>query len=131
MRKITLFFSIVLLFSYSGIAQTKKFATSAPSASAGISTTGSTDSNLLTKTRLEASPLNDKFIELRFPDYDPTTPAVVDPIPANTTVYVKIATQDSYLGTLIGGALGDLLQNLLGGLAGHQTFNVQARNNAT
>jgi hypothetical protein len=130
MKKVTLFFSVVLLYSYTGIAQTKKFATSAPSVSAGITTTGSTDSNLSTKTRLEASSLNDKFIELRFPDYDPTTPTVVDPIPANTTSYVKIATQDSYLGTLIGGALGDLLQGVLGGLAGHQTFNVQARNNS-
>lgn len=59
------------------------------------------------------------FLELEFP----TT------LPANTTSYVKIDTDDNLLPALLGGSLGGLLSNVLGGvLIGNQEFNVQAKN---
>lgn len=60
------------------------------------------------------------YIELQFPG----------DIPANTTTYVKIATQDNLLTSLLGGSLGTLLANVLGAvLIGNQEFTVAANYN--
>lgn len=130
MKKIMLLILIIAIFWLDGNAQTKNYATSSPSASAGVNTTNSTDSDLATKTRLNPASLSPKFIELAFPDYDTNDPDV-DPLPANTTIYFKIAMEDGDLGTLIGGLLGDLLSDALGGLVGNQSFQVVAKNNST
>lgn len=60
------------------------------------------------------------YIELQFPG----------DVPANTTSYVKIATQDNLLTSLLGGSLGTLLANVLGAvLIGNQEFTVAANYN--
>ncbi|RWX00773.1 immunoglobulin domain-containing protein [Flavobacterium cerinum] len=60
------------------------------------------------------------YIELQFPG----------DVPANTTSYVKIATQDNLLTSLLGGSLGTLLANVLGAvLIGNQEFTVGANYN--
>lgn len=60
------------------------------------------------------------YIELQFPA----------DVPANTTTYVKIATQDNLLTSLLGGSLGTLLANVLGAvLIGNQEFTVAANYN--
>src|SRR6478672_2542126 len=87
------------------------------------------DSNLATKAQVRASTgiaigigAYSGFVELEFPST----------LPANTTSYVKIDTDDNLLPSLLGGSLGGLLSNVLGTvLIGNQEFTVQARNGAT
>ncbi|WP_294818892.1 T9SS sorting signal type C domain-containing protein [uncultured Flavobacterium sp.] len=122
MTKITTIFLVFLCFSYTMQGQTKKYATTTPGVYAlnpGVDvSTNASDGNLATKARITSDPvLNGRYLELRFP----TT------IPANTTSYVKIAMQDNQFAALIGGALGDLLKGLLGGLIGDQQIRVQAK----
>ncbi|MGQ2984952.1 T9SS sorting signal type C domain-containing protein [Flavobacterium sp.] len=122
MKKITLFFSAFLCFSYNMSAQSKNYATNVPVVDpvySGVDiSTKASDGNLSTKARITSEPLaNSRYLELRFPAT----------IPANTTTYVKIAMQDNKFAALIGGALGDLLSNLLGGLVGDQQIRVQAK----
>ena len=58
------------------------------------------------------------YIELQFPST----------LPANTTSYVKIQTEDDLLNALLGGTLGGLLADVLGVvLTGSQEFTVQAK----
>ncbi len=53
-------------------------------------------------------------------------------LPANTTSYIKIKTQDDLLPTLLGGSLGNLLSDVLGSvLIGNQEFTVAAYNDNT
>ncbi|WP_290843522.1 gliding motility-associated C-terminal domain-containing protein [Flavobacterium sp.] len=53
-------------------------------------------------------------------------------LPANTTSFIKIRTDDNLLPALLGGSLGGLLSNVLGGvLIGNQEFTVQAKNDGT
>ncbi|MFC6096264.1 gliding motility-associated C-terminal domain-containing protein [Flavobacterium qiangtangense] len=60
------------------------------------------------------------YVELQYPTL----------LPANTTSYVKIQTDDNLLPSLLGGSLGGLLSDVLGGvLIGNQEFTVQAKNN--
>ena len=88
--------------------------------------TNATDNNLSTKADVRASTgvllgigAYSGFLELQFP----TT------LPANTTSYVKIDTDDNILPALLGGSLGGLLSNVLGAvLIGNQEFTVQAKN---
>lgn len=62
------------------------------------------------------------YLELEFP----TT------LPANTTSYIKIRTDDNILEYLTGGSLGGILSGLSGNiLTGNQEFTVQAKNNTT
>lgn len=58
------------------------------------------------------------YIELRY----------TSNVPANTTSYVKIATEDNLLSSLLGGSLGNLLANVLGAvLLGKQEFTIDAK----
>jgi len=89
----------------------------------------SIDGNLSTKAEIRASSglllgigAYSGFLELEFP----TT------LPANTTSYVKIDTDDNLLPALLGGSLGGLLSDVLGSvLIGNQEFTVQAKNGST
>jgi len=52
-------------------------------------------------------------------------------LPANTTSYVKIQTDENLLPSLLGGSLGGLLSNVLGSvLIGNQEFTIEAKNGA-
>ncbi len=53
-------------------------------------------------------------------------------LPANTTSYIKIETEDDLLPTLLGGSLGNLLADVLGVvLIGNQEFTVTAKDGNT
>ncbi len=88
-----------------------------------------TDSNLTTKAQVRASTgvalgigAYSGFLELEFPST----------LPANTTSYVKIDSDDNLLPALLGGSLGGLLSDVLGAvLIGNQEFTVEAKNGAT
>ncbi|RZJ65902.1 MAG: T9SS type B sorting domain-containing protein [Flavobacterium sp.] len=87
------------------------------------------DENLVTRANVRASSglalgigAYSGHVELQ---YDTT-------LPANTTSYVKIQTDDNLLPALLGGSLGGVLADVLGTvLIGNQEFTVQAKNNAT
>jgi gliding motility-associated-like protein/uncharacterized repeat protein (TIGR01451 family) len=89
----------------------------------------SIDGNLTTRARVRASSgiaigigAYSGHLEIQFP----TT------IPANTTTFVKIQTDDNLLPALLSGSLGNLLSNVLGtALIGNQEFTVEAKNGAT
>ncbi|WP_276169175.1 gliding motility-associated C-terminal domain-containing protein [Zobellia alginiliquefaciens] len=50
-------------------------------------------------------------------------------LPANTTSFIKIATEDDILSSLLGGSLGGLLSDIVGTLlAGNQEFSAEAFN---
>ncbi len=50
-------------------------------------------------------------------------------VPANTTSFIKIATEDDILSSLLGGSLGGLLSDIVGTLlVGNQEFSVEAFN---
>ena len=50
-------------------------------------------------------------------------------LPANTTSYIKLETEDDILSSLLGGNLGGLLSDIVGVLLiGNQEFSVEARN---
>ncbi|SFT84271.1 Por secretion system C-terminal sorting domain-containing protein [Algoriphagus locisalis] len=50
-------------------------------------------------------------------------------LPANTTTYIRIGTEESLLESLLGGSLGDLVSTVLGAvLLGEQEIIVEARN---
>lgn len=112
-------------------AQTRVYANSATvSNSAHIdNATNAYDSNLTTFANVRANSgvalglgAYNGYIELQFPST----------LPANTTSYVKIETEDDLLNSLLGGSLGELLADVLGVvLTGSQEFTVQAKNNTT
>lgn len=87
------------------------------------------DGNLTTRARIRASSgvligigAYTGHLELQFPGI----------IPANTTSFVKVDTDDELLPALLGGSLGGLLSDVLGTvLVGNQEFTVQARNGST
>lgn len=127
---VLLFFAF--LFTVDLNAQTRIYAstiTSQDHVDASTPAANAIDQDLITKARLNAGAglilgalSYSGHIELKFT-------AVV---PANTTTFVKIATQDNLLPFLLGGDLGGLLADVGGAvLIGNQEFNVQARNNAS
>jgi gliding motility-associated-like protein/uncharacterized repeat protein (TIGR01451 family) len=89
----------------------------------------SIDGNTTTRARVRASSgiaigigAYSGHLEIEFPTL----------IPANTTTFVKIQTEDNLLPALLSGTLGNLLSNVLGTvLIGNQEFSVQAKNGAT
>lgn len=121
-----IFYAVIFLFLYvNGWSQTRVFAV--PTGSSSVNTDNASlayDGLLTTKADVRAQGSGilvtpyDGHIELQFP----TT------LPANTTSYVKIATDDTLLSSLLGGTLGDLLASLVGVLlAGNQEFSVEAK----
>ena len=54
------------------------------------------------------------------------------PVPANTTSFIRIDTEDDLLRVLLGGGLGELLDDVLGVvLIGNQEFTVEAKSGST
>lgn len=86
------------------------------------------DNSLSTKAEIRASSgvligigAYSGSLELQFPSL----------LPANTTSYVKVDSDENLLPSLLGGTLGTLLSNVAGAvLIGNQEFTVQAKNNA-
>lgn len=86
----------------------------------------SIDGNLTTKAHIRASSgiligvgAYSGELELQFPST----------LPANTTSFVKIQSDDNLLPALLGGSLGGVLSDVLGiVLIGNQEFTVQAKN---
>jgi hypothetical protein len=117
---------LALLLSYNSVAQTKVYATAIAAQNEVETPANSYDGNLSTRARVKASSgvvagigAYSGYLELQFA----TT------LPANTTTYVKIATDDNLLPYLLGGTLGTLLANIGGALLiGNQEFTVEARN---
>jgi len=127
------FFFVFALFSLSQEtqAQTRVYANSATVSNASHvdNPANAYDGNLTTFANVKANAglaaglgAYNGYIELQFPST----------LPANTTSYVKIETQDDLLNALLGGNLGGLLADVLGVvLTGSQEFTVQAKNNTT
>lgn len=122
-----LFFAF--LFSINVKAQTRIYASSITSEDHVVNSAMAKDGDMATNARLTASSgvalgfgAYQGHIELKFTGV----------LPANTTSYVKIASEDNLLPFLLGGDLGGLLADVAGTLLlGNQEFNVQAKNNAT
>lgn len=129
-RLLCLFFILSLYLNFNVInAQTRVYATSISSQSQVDNATLSTDGNLTTRARVRASSgiavgigAYSGHLELQFGQQ----------LPANTTSYIKIQTDDNLLPSLLGGNLGGLLADVAGVLlVGNQEFTVQARNGNT
>lgn len=118
----------LFLNPYTGTAQTRVYASSATWAETD-NVPLSYDQNMTTAAQVRAS----TGIALGIGQYAGHLELVFPgPIPANTTTYVKITTDDNLLPALLGGSLGGLLADVLGAvLIGNQEFTVQARNGAT
>lgn len=121
------FFTALLFFTQNNYAQSVPVYATTISNQDHVDFSGnSIDGNLSTRARVRASSgialgIGDYngFLELQFPSE----------LPANTTSFVKIQTDDNLLPALLGGSLGGLLADVLGGvLIGNQEFTVQAKN---
>ncbi|MFD2603152.1 immunoglobulin domain-containing protein [Flavobacterium suzhouense] len=123
-----LFAVAIFLIPYKGISQTRVYASSATSFQSD-NVPQSYDQNMTTAAQVRASTgilvgvgQYSGYVELQYPGL----------VPANTTSYVKITTDDNLLPSLLGGSLGGLLANVLGAvLIGNQEFTVEAKNNTT
>ncbi len=123
-----LFAVAFFLNPYTGSAQTRVYASSATSFQAD-NVAQSYDQNMTTAAQVRASSgiavgigQYSGYVELQYPSL----------LPANTTSYVKITTEDDLLPSLLGGNLGGLLADVLGAvLIGNQEFTVAAKNNST
>ncbi|PZR23312.1 MAG: hypothetical protein DI539_03405 [Flavobacterium psychrophilum] len=124
-----LLFAVALfLIPYTGNAQTRVYANSATFFQAD-NVPQSYDQNMTTAAQVRASTgilvgvgAYSGYVELQYPGL----------VPANTTSYVKITTDDNLLPSLLGGSLGGLLADVLGAvLIGNQEFTVEAKNNTT
>ena len=124
-------YALVLMFLlfYSNFLQaqaTRVYATQIATASNTDDSSNAIDGNLTTSASVRASSglalglgAYSGYIELQYPTL----------LPANTTSYIKIQTDDNLLPALLGGSLGGLLSDVLGGvLVGNQEFTVQAKN---
>lgn len=127
-KKQILFLLLAVAFflnPYTGSAQTRVYASSATSADSD-NVPQSYDQNMTTAAQVRASSgvligigQYSGYVELQFPSL----------LPANTTSYVKITTDDNLLPSLLGGNLGGLLANVAGTLLiGNQEFSVDAKN---
>ncbi|MDV6167855.1 hypothetical protein R1T16_05425 [Flavobacterium sp. DG1-102-2] len=118
----------LFLNPYRGSAQTRVYASSATSLETD-NVTQSYDQNMATAAQVRANSglalglgAYSGYLELNYPAM----------VPANTTSYVKITTEDNLLPALLGGNLGGLLSTVLGAvLIGNQEFTVDARNGAS
>ncbi|MCY1483333.1 hypothetical protein D3C87_268560 [compost metagenome] len=119
---------LLLLFYHNPLSaqSTRVYATAVSSENNTDLSSNAVDGNLATKAAVRASSglalgigAYSGYIELEYPA----------PLPANTTSYVKIQTDENLLPALLGGSLGNLLSNVLGAvLIGNQEFTVQAKN---
>jgi hypothetical protein len=121
------------LIPYTGEAQTRIYASTATTSNTALSPNEvvgpglAHDGNLTTSAVVKANAGGllglgafNGYIDLQFPGN----------VPANTTTYVKITTEDNLLPALLGGSLGNLLANVLGAvLIGNQEFSVEANLN--
>lgn len=116
----------IFLFPLQCFAQTRVFANQVVAESRTDFSERATDGDLSTSANVRASSgvllgagAYSGYIELQYPET----------VPANTTSFVKIATDDNLLPALLGGSLGTLLSDVLGGvLIGNQEFTIQAKN---
>lgn len=118
---------ILLLFYHNPLSaqSTRVYATVISGESNTDLSANAVDGNLATKANVRASSglalgigAYSGYIELEYPT----------PLPANTTSYIKIQTDENLLPALLGGSLGGLLSNVLGAvLIGNQEFTVQAK----
>lgn len=118
---------MTLLFygNYSQAQVTKIYATTISSESNTDNSGNAIDGNLTTTASVRASSglllgagAYSGYVELEF----------ASQVPANTTTYIKIQTDDNLLPALLGGSLGGLLSDVLGtALIGNQEFTVQAK----
>ena len=120
---------LLLLFFTSSLrsqVSTKVYATQIVSETYTTTSANAVDGNLSTSATVSAGAGlvagiggYSGYVELSYPTL----------LPANTTSYVKIQTQDNLLPTLLGGSLGGVLSSVLGNvLIGNQEFTVQAKN---
>ena len=119
--------TVLLMTAGQSFAQTKHYAT-ASTGSAYLTTpiTGATDESLTTATRITTQRAavfyNESYVELKFPA----------PLAADVTTYVKIdLQQNDQLQGLIGGAVGNLVNGVLGVVVGQQGITVEARDGTT
>ncbi len=130
-KKQALFLLLAVAFflnPYTGNAQTRVYASSATSVETD-NVSQAFDQNMTTAAQVRASSgiligigQYSGHIELQFPSL----------LPANTTSYVKITTDDNLLPSLLGGNLGGLLADVAGVLLiGNQEFTVEAKNGTT
>jgi len=119
----------VLLFFYSFTqAQDKVYADAVFNESAVDLSNNAIDSNLTTSATIRANSgvalgigAYDGYLELLYPST----------LPANTTSYLKVESEDDLLSSLLGGSLGDLLSNVVGTLLiGNQEFSVTVLDNS-
>lgn len=119
-------FLLPMLFSQGTIAQSVRvYPETISSQSNSDNVANALDENLSTFARVRASSglalgigAYSGHVELQ---YDTT-------LPANTTSFVKIRTDDNLLPALLGGSLGGLLSDVLGSvLIGNQEFTIQAK----
>ncbi|NMH27391.1 Ig-like domain-containing protein [Flavobacterium silvaticum] len=125
------FLAILLLYFSQEIhsQSVRVYAQSISSQSNTDNASNATDANLTTRARVRASSglalgigAYSGHLELQYPAT----------VPANTTSYIKIQTDDELLPSLLGGSLGGLLANVAGAvLIGNQEFTIQAKNNST
>ena len=131
-KTLSLIFAFSLFLTYGEIkAQTRVYANSATVSNATHvdNPANAYDGNVTTLANVRANSgvalgigAYNGYIELQFPST----------LPANTTSFVKIQTEDDLLNSLLGGTLGGLLADVLGVvLTGSQEFTVQAKNGST
>ena len=129
-RLLCLFFILSLYLNFdTAQAQTRVFATSISSQSNVDDASLAVNGNLANRARVRASSgvavgigAYSGHLELQY----------AQTLPANTTSYINIQTDDNILPSLLGGNLGGLLADVAGVLLiGNQEFTVQARNNTT
>lgn len=123
-----IFVAIVLIFATNLKAQTKTYATVVANQSRVDNATNAVDGDLLTKADINAGSGILAGIGAYSGHLDLEYTAN---LPANTTSFTKIETEDDLLPSLLGGTLGGLLSDITGILLlGNQEFTVMAQNDA-
>jgi gliding motility-associated-like protein/uncharacterized repeat protein (TIGR01451 family) len=125
--RFAMFFIVSLFFQPSVRAQSVPIYANTISSQDNVDfSANAVDGNPATRARIRASSgiligvgAYSGHLELQFPST----------VPANTTSFIKINTDDDLLPSLLGGSLGGLLSDVLGTvLIGNQEFTVQAKN---
>ncbi|WP_291129062.1 gliding motility-associated C-terminal domain-containing protein [Flavobacterium sp. UBA7682] len=130
--RISLFVIYLMVFGFLQTVEAQSlpiYATTITSQSNVDFATNATDGNLSSMARIRAS----SGIAIGIGAYSGHLELKFDSVlPANTTSYVKIQTDDNILPSLLGGSLGGLLSDVGGVLLiGNQEFTVEAKNGST